>query len=289
MIVEDRRRRLWVALSELFLDTEVRWCFPWVAQQAIELEFPWSEVETILYQEVAPVVSHNLFDLAGDWTGFDPDWLSESIERRLQKPLDPLGQAHRVVIEAVLDPVVRGLERVYRSMQRLDVAEHQPILMSLARLYLDADWGSLIGFWSHLQRCARYRQTTLNLLWSECIVYGYQPLLRPDQVKTDSSPQVAQANWDWFCQFRNAIDPPIAFDWASQVCEQLAYIFTIPQLAKVSAGPIVVERLLELRADPYVCRLLIDKMSGLYVTKQRPASVQANQAYIFQQLETLSS
>lgn len=284
MTVDDRRRRLWIALSELFLDTEVRWCFPWVAQQALELEYSWPEVESILYMEVAPVVSHNLFDVAGDWMGFDPDWLSDCIARQRREPQNVVSVAHQVVIKAVLDPVVRGLERVYQSMKRLDVAQHQPLLMSLARLYLDGEWASLIDFWSHVQRCARYRQTTLNLLWSECIVYSYEPLL-----DSKKSANLAQANWNWLSQFRHSVDPPIAFEWAGQVCEQLAYIFTIPNLAKVAAGPIVAERLLQLRADPYVCRHLIDHIACLYTKRQRPASVQANQEYIFQQIEALSS
>ena len=85
MIVNDERQRrkaVWIALSEFYLDTElVQEDFERIAGICMESGFSEKELTEINYFEVAPVVGLNLWAPVGNWAGFDQEWLTESIER----------------------------------------------------------------------------------------------------------------------------------------------------------------------------------------------------------------
>jgi hypothetical protein len=82
----EYRRPVWEALSELFLDADNS--FTHAACIAVLVASPYSlnELEQILIDEVYPVCRSNLSSIAGEWTGFDPQWLERSILRRLGSP-----------------------------------------------------------------------------------------------------------------------------------------------------------------------------------------------------------
>lgn len=82
----EHRRPVWEALSELFLDTDTS--IARSSRAGILAASPYSieELEEILVDEVYPVCRSNLFWIAGEWAGFDPGWLEESILRRLRSP-----------------------------------------------------------------------------------------------------------------------------------------------------------------------------------------------------------
>jgi hypothetical protein len=75
-----RRRPVWEALSELFLDTGIdddgrrR-----IARAIVESGYQPGEVQEILWNEVYPVLGPNLKNPAGTWSGFDLDWMQEQI------------------------------------------------------------------------------------------------------------------------------------------------------------------------------------------------------------------
>ena len=77
--VAKERVRVWSALSELYLDTEVGDLVPGIAGTLAAS--PWSERELweILADEVGPAVSLNMFSMAGEWAGFDETWLTREI------------------------------------------------------------------------------------------------------------------------------------------------------------------------------------------------------------------
>lgn len=77
------RRPLWVAMSDLFLDTDSRLSYVSIAERAAETPFSIGELENILREEVAPVVQNNLLSVAGEWAMFPEDWLVEQITTRL--------------------------------------------------------------------------------------------------------------------------------------------------------------------------------------------------------------
>lgn len=76
-----RRRRAWLALSDLFLDTDIAVLVPGIRRDLDATGYADSELAEILEWEVAPVVSTNLWDIAGVWEGFDGEWLAEHVEQ----------------------------------------------------------------------------------------------------------------------------------------------------------------------------------------------------------------
>ena len=72
------RQPIWAAMSELFLDNESN-PYGYVAKVCAESEFKIDELETILFEDVYPVLSPNLSVSGFIWEGFDQEWLSERI------------------------------------------------------------------------------------------------------------------------------------------------------------------------------------------------------------------
>jgi len=78
----ERRRPVWDALSTLFLDTDTSLTRSRRAQVLAASEYSLDELEDILLDEVYPACGANLLSIAGEWAGFDPQWLEERILRR---------------------------------------------------------------------------------------------------------------------------------------------------------------------------------------------------------------
>lgn len=80
-----RREPVWVALSELWLDTEIAdRDLERIARVMAESDFDIATLRAIYLIEVAPVVWPNLFSVAGAWAGFDERWLCSAIIHNLQ-------------------------------------------------------------------------------------------------------------------------------------------------------------------------------------------------------------
>jgi hypothetical protein len=75
-----RRAPVWVALSDLFLDTDVSLFNERNARILRESKFHPLEVERILREEVGSVFYDNLLDIAGEWSG----WPSEFVEKEVR-------------------------------------------------------------------------------------------------------------------------------------------------------------------------------------------------------------
>lgn len=84
--VISERRDLWIALSDLFLDTDVRLSYPYVARVAAETPYSMDELEAIYRNEVAPIVEDNLLEVAGEWAMFPEEWLVSAIAARGAEP-----------------------------------------------------------------------------------------------------------------------------------------------------------------------------------------------------------
>ena len=80
------RREVWIALSDLWLDTEqTEWMLRGTARQLAETGLSWKEIEEIAVVDVAPVLHWNAWTVAGVWDAFDPDWLEAEIEKRRRR------------------------------------------------------------------------------------------------------------------------------------------------------------------------------------------------------------
>jgi hypothetical protein len=83
---DPARESVWLALSELWLDTEPSEVdINYIARTLAVSDFPLDELEAIYRLEVVPVVYPNALATAGEWTGFDPDWLFEKCRRNQQR------------------------------------------------------------------------------------------------------------------------------------------------------------------------------------------------------------
>jgi hypothetical protein len=82
----DERLPVWEALSELFLDTELQPDdYERIARILAASSYKESEIEGILIGEVCPTCKWNMMTVAGEWAGFDRDWLREKVSPRLGK------------------------------------------------------------------------------------------------------------------------------------------------------------------------------------------------------------
>jgi predicted metal-dependent HD superfamily phosphohydrolase len=75
-LASPRRRQLWEAFSDLFLDTQVD-CGP-IAVAVVASNYSREEAAQILFCEVGPVLWNNVWE----WAAFDQDWLRTEIMLR---------------------------------------------------------------------------------------------------------------------------------------------------------------------------------------------------------------
>ncbi len=75
-----RRRPVWFARSELFLDTELQPSDQIrIARTLRDSRYDDATLLAILGDEVAPICGGNLLSVAGEWAGFDGEWLEQEI------------------------------------------------------------------------------------------------------------------------------------------------------------------------------------------------------------------
>ncbi|MEA1786498.1 hypothetical protein U1E44_10380 [Arenibacter sp. GZD96] len=80
------REPIWLALSALYLDTELQESdFQHIAHSIRDSPFTFHEVKIIDKYEVFPVLYANLLGIAGVWTGFDAQWLFHKITAKLKR------------------------------------------------------------------------------------------------------------------------------------------------------------------------------------------------------------
>ncbi|UOQ54728.1 DUF7079 family protein [Hymenobacter cellulosivorans] len=82
----QRRKPVWIALSEFYLDTELeRNDIARIRSVIVESGYSKQQVLAMNYNEVAPIVIANTLGVAGVWSEFDQQWLVESILERLNR------------------------------------------------------------------------------------------------------------------------------------------------------------------------------------------------------------
>jgi len=86
--VIDDRLPVWEALSDFFLDTELdEKDHQRISEVLASSPYSIQDIEDILRFEIYPVLIWNLRSVAGEWAGFDRDWLREKMEPRLNRRL----------------------------------------------------------------------------------------------------------------------------------------------------------------------------------------------------------
>lgn len=80
------REDVWEALADQFLDTETRTWVPRTARMCLEAGLDPAAAFEVWAYEVTPAVFFNLCLVAGEWAGWDREWLCARIERCRVKP-----------------------------------------------------------------------------------------------------------------------------------------------------------------------------------------------------------
>lgn len=230
-----RKRPIWVALSDLFLDTEVRAFLPGIALRAMEHGYSEQELWETLDREVAPVLSPNLLSVAGEWACFDEEWLCQKIAAG-----GPGGREN--FLKRIANRAGRFLYREYRPPlalllehleTRLEPEQEAAKLSDLTRLYIEKDWARLFSLWSILGRLSRFSIEELNDAFEAVIDRAYEGLLTgPD----DPTPEQARENFDWYLRLLERGVPV-------QVAEQLSYFLVVENLAVTPRWEIVRQEL----------------------------------------------
>lgn len=73
---------VWIALSGLYLDTEIEAFHDAIADTLAASPFPLDELRAMLVHDVHPVLFTNLMAPVGVWDGFDEAWLVARIRAR---------------------------------------------------------------------------------------------------------------------------------------------------------------------------------------------------------------
>lgn len=86
IINSKERKPIWIALSNLYLDTELQDAdYKNMVSKFIESPYSLNEIKKINKHEVYPILKANLVSVAGVWEGFDETWLISKIESKLKK------------------------------------------------------------------------------------------------------------------------------------------------------------------------------------------------------------
>ena len=133
------RRPVWIALADLFLDTDVRTSYPYIALIAARSPYSLEELTAIFRDEVSPVVAPNLLSVAGEWAGFGEKWLVSRITARYEHGSRSRGW--RPVSGLADDDWKRvaGLVTVLRRTDPADWEQRKKIWSTLSRLFVMPD------------------------------------------------------------------------------------------------------------------------------------------------------
>ncbi len=86
------RRPVWEALSGLYLDTDVSLSLKRRVDILAASPYSVDELQAILVDEVNPVCRLNMLVVAGEWAGFDVEWLESRILARGAAPRGWMGR-----------------------------------------------------------------------------------------------------------------------------------------------------------------------------------------------------
>ena len=109
----DRRKPVWLAFSEFWLDTELGADDLERLASAIEQSgFSIGELRRIHLEEVAPVLYPNLLSPAGEWAGFDEECLYAAITQNIDRTGPIRRLAHRLARPVMAHATERDWHRL---------------------------------------------------------------------------------------------------------------------------------------------------------------------------------
>jgi hypothetical protein len=82
----DARVEVWHAFSDLYLDTDIVAFYPHIAEVLAKSPYSLDALYEILMYDVHPALYPNLTIVAGEWAGFDREWLCTRITQVRTQP-----------------------------------------------------------------------------------------------------------------------------------------------------------------------------------------------------------
>jgi hypothetical protein len=76
---DPRLVSVWCSMADHFLDTETRQNIPLTALRCVQAGLSLGDARRVWQFEVSPAVAFNVWDIAGEWAGWDQQWLAHRI------------------------------------------------------------------------------------------------------------------------------------------------------------------------------------------------------------------
>lgn len=104
----EERRTVWLAFSDLFLDTDVTLSYAYIVDRCASSKYSIDELEIILKNEVTPACSSNLHFMFGEWVGFDEEWLQNRIIKIIAQKNTLVRKLFGMFSNSAMDKYVNG-------------------------------------------------------------------------------------------------------------------------------------------------------------------------------------
>jgi len=93
------REKVWDTLSEFYLDNEIQGgYYDYIYDVFVKSGFTMKEIRAIDKYEVFPVVFINLLSVAGEWVGFEREWLFKRCSRNFRRKNNILHRLKCIVL-----------------------------------------------------------------------------------------------------------------------------------------------------------------------------------------------
>lgn len=116
------RHKLWLALSEIYLDTEISdRALLSIAEIAVEENVSFETLYKINKEEVFPVLFKNGLSVAGVWNGFDGEWLVKTISKSLKKSnwfLKKYNALKYILFSTLISISMKRLELIFNEYKK---------------------------------------------------------------------------------------------------------------------------------------------------------------------------
>jgi hypothetical protein len=172
---DPRRIAVWQSMADHFLDTETRHDIPWTALRCLDAGLSVAEARDVWRYEVSRAVGFNGWDVAGEWVGWDRDWLVERIDRLRRRWDNTAGTArwlrYRIrvhLLHGVWVSIGRCMAVLMRHGDRAERVQAASDLAWLARHYFDFRPDDLAA----LRNDERAR---LGALYPEPVLHALEP------------------------------------------------------------------------------------------------------------------
>lgn len=185
-----RRQPVWQALSDLFLDTEVRWWVPRAAKVLVDSGYPVPVLEAIWRREVTPEFGANLLSVAGEWAGFDID--VTSLARRAGRSgrpaslWDRMGRWRWRHVERLNEPLWQAVLQLRSHLMDHDEQSaemHTRLWADFAHVWTEPSLSAVLmpeGLLASVRDSGLSRAQCLATL-EQVFLHAYGPLTEPNQ------------------------------------------------------------------------------------------------------------